>query len=221
MKVYLASDQKELCIRLANVINRSGNTCIMSDQDSEDYMDLLKDVRGSMSGYDISILISKEPMRASIEANRMGGVRAAVCKDTEDAAAAIDAKSNLIILDASKVYRMDTRGIVKSIEDSLESPAPKQKYVEEAPAPKKEKVQQVQRAEPAKSTGGGVGGMFGSIKGALGMSDSDKGGDKVKEKQVQKKAEKPVKAKIPEEAPPKKKGRGGLMGSLKDTFGVE
>lgn len=222
MKVYLASDQKELCIRLANIINRSGNTCIMSDEDSEDYMTLLKDVRSSMSGYDISILISKEPMKASIEANRMGGIRATVCKDTEDAEAAIEAKSNLIILDSSKVYRMDTRSIIKSIEDSFESPAPKQKYAEEIPAPKKEKVQQPQRiAIPAKSTGGGIGSMFGSIKGAFGKSDSEKGSGMVKEKPVQKVVEKPAKVKMPEMAPLKKKGKGGFLGSLKDTFGVE
>lgn len=215
MKVYLASDQKELYIRIANIISRSGSTCIMSDEDSDDYMALLKDVRSSMSGYDISILISKEPMKASIEANRMGGVRAAVCKDTEDAQAAIEAKSNLIILDATKVYRMDTRGIVRSIEDSLESPEPKQKYIEEAPAPKKEKVQQAQRDAPTRSEGRGVGNVFGSIRGALGMGDSEK------EKPMQKKFEKPIKVKVPDEPAPRKKGKGGFLGSLKDTFGVE
>ncbi len=215
MKVYLASDQKELYIRIANIISRSGSTCIMSDEDSDDYMALLKDVRSSMSGYDISILISKEPMKASIEANRMGGVRAAVCKDTEDAQAAIEAKSNLIILDATKVYRMDTRGIVRSIEDSLESPEPKQKYIEEAPAPKKEKVQQAQRDAPTRSEGRGVGNVFGSIRGALGMGDSEK------EEPMQKKFEKPIKVKVPDEPAPRKKGKGGFLGSLKDTFGVE
>lgn len=214
MKVYLVSDQKELYIRVANIISRSGSTCIMSDEDSDDYLALLKDVRSSMSGYDISILISREPMKASIEANRMGGVRAAVCKDTEDAQAAMEASSNLIILDATKVYRMDMRGMVKSIEDSLENHEPKQKYIEEAPMPKKEKIQQVQHAAPAKSAGGG-GGIFGSIKGALGVGESGK------EKQAQKKVEKPIKVNMPEEHPPKKKGKGGVFGSLKDTFGVE
>lgn len=228
MKVYLASEQKELSIRLANIINRSGNTCIMSDEDSDDYRSLLKDIRSSLAGYDLSILISKTPMEAAIEANKMGGVRATVCKDIEDAAAALQAKSNMIILDSSKVYRMDMRSIVKSIEDSFGGSTSKQRSIAETAAPKKERAlpQQQAQSSSGKAAGSGIGGMFGSIKGALGMDSSGSKDDTHKAKAMQaaqKKADKQIiKAqKVQDEPPPKKKGKGGFMDSLKDTFGVE
>ncbi len=215
MRVYLASDDKGLSIRLANIINRSGNTCIMSDEDTGDYRVLIKDIRDSISGYDVSILVSKTPMEAVIEANKVGGVRAAVCKDVDDAVSAMQAKSNVIILDSSKVYRMDTRGIIKSIEDSFGNTAGRQRQIVEVQQKREKTVQQP--ATPQKQLGGGV---LGSIKSAFGA-----GAPAPKEKPepvVQKRAaqemQKPRKAQEPQ--PQNKKGKG-LFGSLKDTFGVE
>ncbi len=221
MKVYLASEQKELCIRLANIINRSGNTCIMSDDDSDDYRVLIKDIRDSISGYDMSILISRTPMEAVIEANKTGGIRATVCKDVEDTAAAMKAKSNMVILDAAKLYRMDTRGIVKSIEDSYGGTAAKQRVQDEIPSPKREKaVPQAREPAAREPGGGGISGMLGSIKNVFGADDSE---PKEKEPKFQKKAEKATQKpqRQAQELPPKKKGKGGIFGSLKDTFGVE
>ena len=221
MKIYVAGDQKELCIRFANMINRSGNNCIISDEDSADYRDLVKDIKDSYNSYDLCILISSDPFDACIEANRISGLRAAVCKDIEDAAAAISAKSNLVVIDASKARSADARAILKSVLDSYGMPA-KQQSVVEAPQ-KREKPAQVQ---PQKApSGGGVGGMFSSIKGAFGVGNSGDSSDIEPKKpklqaplQPQKKV---VQQKQQDTQPPKKKGKGGFLGSLKDTFGVD
>ncbi len=215
MRVYLASDDKGLSIRLANIINRSGNTCIMSDEDTDDYRILIKDIRDSISGYDVSILVSKKPMDAVIEANKVSGVRAAVCKDVDDAVSAMQAKSNVIILDSSKVYRMDTRGIIKSVEDSFGNAMGRQRQIADV-QPKGEKTVQ-QAALPQKQQGSG---MFGSIKNVFGAgapAPKEKPAP-VLQKRAEREAQKPKKVQEPPQQ--NKKGKG-LFGSLKDTFGVE
>jgi ribose 5-phosphate isomerase RpiB len=222
MKVYVAGDQKELCIRFANMINRSGNNCIISDEDSTDYRDLVRDIKDSYNSYDLCILISSDPFDACIEANRISGLRAAVCKDIEDAASAISAKSNLVVIDAAKARSADARAILKSVLDSYGMPA-KQQYAEEPQ--RREKPIQVQPQKA--SSGGGVGGMFSSIKGALGVGNSGDSSD-IEPKRPKQQAQPPqpqkkVQQKVSEYAPqpPKKKGKGGFLGSLKDTFGVD
>ncbi len=216
MKAYIVAEQKELGIRLANMINRSGSMCIISDASATDYRTLLSDIKGSIASFDLAILVSKAPIEACIEANRMGGIRATVCKDVEDTKAAIKARANLIVFDSAKIYKMDTRAMLKSIQDSFEEPesgaAPQErKAMSQAPASK---------PMPVKTPGGG--GFFGSIKSVFGADESalEERGQKMeppKKKPVEKKPQK-----LEEEMPPsKKKGKGGIFDSLKDTFGVE
>ena len=218
MKIYVAGDQKELCIRFANMINRSGNNCIISDEDSGDYRDLVKDIKDSYSSYDLCILISGDPFDACIEANRVSGLRAAVCKDIEDAAAAISAKSNLVVIDASRARSADARAILKSVLDSYGMPA-KQQEVEEAQ--RREKPVQAQQLQKTPSGGG----MFSSIKGAIGVGRADDSDIEPKKPKIQIQQPQPQKKvaqqKQQEAQPPKKKGKGGFLGSLKDTFGVD
>ncbi len=215
MKVYIAAEQKELGIKLANMINRSGSTCIISDEGSADYRVLLSDIKGSMAGFNLAILVSKMPLEASIEANRMGGIRAIVCKDLEDVMGATKARANLIVFDASKIYKMDTRGMLKQIQDSFEAP------VVESTQQERRAAQQApqQKQAPVKAPGGG--GFFGSVKNMFGADGAATDEKMPKMEPPKKKMMEKKPQKVEEEMPPKRKGKGGLFGSLKDTFGVE
>lgn len=221
MKVYVAAEQKDLGIRIANMLNRSGSTCIISDEPSGDYRVLLSDIKGAIQGFNAAILISKAPLDAAIEANRMGGIRATVCKDMEDVGGALRARANLIIFDSAKVYKMDTRSMLKSIQD----------YFDNGDAGQVQSERRMTQAAPArmppvkepqqKPLGGGN--LLGSMKNMFGVGGGS-GTPAQKMPKVEMPKRKPVEKepqKSEEMLPPKKRGKGGLFGSLKDTFGVE
>lgn len=221
MKIYLAAENKDMGIRLANIINRSGGTCIMSDFDSGGYRALLKDIRNSMAGFDLSILISGSPQEAGMDANRIGGIRAAVCKDLEDVSAAVAAKANLIVLDAGKLSRIDGREMVNIFQENLGAVTAQdtkpnysqnQPYRQQAPTQQLQKKQgtiQIKQPEQQRK-GPGLKGIFGIGRTNAGLPP--KFNIKKPEIKVKQPAQEPQK--------PQKK-RGGLFGSLKDTFGVE
>ncbi|MCL4389452.1 RpiB/LacA/LacB family sugar-phosphate isomerase [Candidatus Marsarchaeota archaeon] len=223
VKIYLAAEHKDLGIKLANAINRSNSTCIISDIDSEGYSALLRDIKGSLQGFDLSILISDSPHEASMEANRLGGIRATVCKDLEDVEAAMAANANLIVLDSAKLSRIDVRGMIKSFQDHVEPEQQKpqrkdaisytpEKSIQVQPKP------QIQQRPQQKMQPGGIGGSFKSIFGVGMKEDTATSSSKdIPKKKLEIKPKKPDVAQLQ----PKKKGRGGLFGSLKDTFGVE
>ncbi|HUC38574.1 MAG TPA: RpiB/LacA/LacB family sugar-phosphate isomerase [Candidatus Acidoferrum sp.] len=209
MRIYVAAEKKGLDVSLANMINRSGHNCIICDDESTEYKDLIKDIRNYYSSYDLSILISASPQDACIEANRIAGIRAVVCKDAEDASSAMSAKSNLIVIDAEKFRTGDTKGIMKSIFDS--SGKPRQQTLEPQMA-----------QEPQRRQQPSTGGTLGSLKNAFGMGNAPQ--DKPMQKQApvqQPKKVQPVQKQQPQQAPKKKGKSGGFFDSLKDTFGVE
>jgi ribose 5-phosphate isomerase RpiB len=227
VKVYLAAENKELGIRLANIINRGSGTCIISDMESSDYKALLKDIRNSMEDFDLSILISGSPQEASMDANRIGGVRAVVCKDLEDVSEAISAKANLIVLDSEKLSRIDGRAMVEIFKNGFgvrESQPQKTTYTPQPQAYKQAPVQQPQKKpqqsqavqQDILSTGSNV---IGGLKGILSMGKSG-GKETAAAKPSIKKPEIKVKQSQDDRQKQQKK-KGGLFGSLKDTFGVE
>ncbi len=230
MKIYVASDQNQLGIKLANMINRSGNNCIISDEDSDNYADLVRDIKGSYTAYDLTILITKDPHDAAIEANRVTGIRAAVCKDAEDAAAAISARSNLVVVDSAK-FTGNIRDILKSILDSYgteQQPPAQQQTKQKLPA-----VQPKDELPMAVAGAAAGAGILGSLKGALGMGDSSNQPPQPPPQPQKSQAKAPTQPQPPKvkaqqqkaqpqpPAPQKKKGKGGFFDSLKDTFGVD
>ncbi len=201
MKIFLAAEDRTMGIKLANSINKSGSTCILGDEETSDRDTLLQEVKEEYSAYDMSILVSGEPLEATMEANKVGGLRAAACKDVSGIADAMEAKCNLLILDANRLRGINTQDMLKTMDDYLSGKK------------KKPAAQETLVKSESKSQGSG---MMGSLKGAFGMGEQTVQ-EKPKERaKVQEKA-KPK----DEEYKPRRKGKGGFFNSLKDTFGVD
>ena len=100
MKVYVLGDDRESVIRLSNFINSAGSTAIISETVSSDYTALVEDLLDDKGRHtDLAVVISKQPIEASIEANRSGKFRAVVCRNKREAAKARKAHANVIVLD--------------------------------------------------------------------------------------------------------------------------
>lgn len=116
MKVYIITDNIDNGIVASNIVNKTGNTGIISESRSEDPRALLSDLKdniGSMG--ELAVLICANPKAVSISANKMSGIRAATCKDAEDAAeATTDAKANVILIDSSKATKTLLSEIIKA-----------------------------------------------------------------------------------------------------------
>ena len=226
MKVYLAAENKELGIRLANIINRGSGRCIISDMESDDYKALLKDIKNSMEYFDLSILISGSPQEASMDANRINGIRAVVCKDLEDVSGAVSAKANLIVLDAAKLSRIDGNAMVEIFKSGLGSKEsqpqkasymPAQAYKQMPVQPPQKKPVQVQTAQQDSTSA--VSNVIGGLKGILNAGKSSNK-EVASSKPIIKKPEIKTKPAQQDERQKEKK-KGGIFGSLKDTFGVD
>ncbi len=193
MRFYLFSENKGSGIRIANAINNSGNTCILSDADSSDYRSIIKDIRGTSQEYDFSILISRDPVSAAIEANRIG-VRAFACKDPEEAEQAARANVNLIVLDEARLDRMNIEAIIDSFSSKSEKP----------------RRPELQRK---------MGGFVGSIKDTF-APEAKPVQKEAKQRQKEDNEEDREEGNYEEQTRRKGKG-GGFFGSLKETFGVD
>ena len=203
MRVYLASEGRGPGIKLANIINSSGSTCIIGDVDSDDYRALIKGIRDSADDFDLSILVSRNPMAAAMEANRTAGLRASVCKDPEDAAEAMEAKANLIVLDEAKLGKEGIQGILESCDSAMGGG---------------KQHARPERAEAHKEKGQRRWGFADSVKGMFGASDDYVGREHVQNKREETRKERDEE---PEPRERRKRGSGGMLDSLKDTFGIE
>ncbi len=195
MKVYLASEDKTILIRLANIINKGGNSCIMSDAEADGYKGILRDMRNAVGNFDIMLLVSGSPAAAAIEANRVDGFRASVCKNHEDAVDAASAKANLIVLDLSRIHTIDINSILEEC------------GAQRGAGRHREAAEKVTRT----STGTAGAGFKSPLRGIFGY-----GRARTPDKNAEKNG-------YDADAAPqqRRKGRGGILDSIKDTFGVE
>jgi len=103
LRFYIISDNMHGSIAVANEINNSGNTAIISDVDGSDLRAAVSDLKENVDvdNY-FCIVISKSPKEFTITANKLQDARAVLCKDRDDAMEAYDAKANVLILDSKE-----------------------------------------------------------------------------------------------------------------------
>ena len=106
MKVYITSDERDKAKTLSNVINSTGNSAILSEEPVRTHEEMIDDVSEHLNyGFDVHVLISKEPVEASLVANKAPRIRAVICRTPADAKRARKARANVIIFDSAEFER--------------------------------------------------------------------------------------------------------------------
>ena len=139
MKMYVLGDRPEYVIAAVNAINAAGHSGIASEAAANDTGSIVGEISSAAnSKFDMVIVICEDAKDMAISANKRGGVKAVVCKDNEDAADAVsNTAANVVLIDSGKADRRVVVGIVGTMLNAAEEPAP-----EKAQAPQ-------QRREPA------------------------------------------------------------------------
>lgn len=116
MKVYIITDNIDNGIVASNIVNRGKNTGIISETRSDDPKALLADLRDNIgSTAEMAIIICENPGGLAISANKISGVRAATCKDAEDAMdARKNAKANVIIISTQKASKTNLGEVIRT-----------------------------------------------------------------------------------------------------------
>ena len=212
MRVYLASESVVSGVKLANIINSSGNTCIIGVLGVDDSKELIRDVKDSSDRFDLSVIVSRNPVAAAMEANRVSGIRASACKDADDVDEAIAAQANLIVFDDAKLHNMNIYGLIENIEKSLGGGRRHTKAPEKTPEKRARVVEKEDRGE----------GLSNRFKGIFGVGEEEKAErNGHREREKEKEAREVEREEETAHSAQRRKGKGGFFGSLKDTFGVE
>ena len=179
------------------MINAAGNTAIMNERGSDSYTDLIdKAVESIEYGYDFTVLVTRKPLEASIEANRTNKLRAVVCRSQEDASRARKARANLIIMDDDEFSKTAASGIMRGWLGSV----PESAYEEEEPE------QSMGVTEMGRS-------VFGILNSGVSMLK--------RPSRPRAKAERESKAEDDEVEDIKKPKGGGIIKNIKYVFGLE
>lgn len=115
MKIYVIGDDREAVVKLSNFVNSSGDTALMSENVPSNYTELVDDLLDDKNhDFDLTVAISKQPIEASIEADRDSKFRAVVCRNLQEAAKARKARTNVIVLDCNDLEDDDAANIVEA-----------------------------------------------------------------------------------------------------------
>jgi hypothetical protein len=215
LKVYVFGGSKDDCIELANQLNGSGATALIG-KDGED----IKDISGRLGrGIDCAVMISDDPIKTSVQANRDSKIRAAVCYNQKSLKSASSEDVNLFILEADAIDRLDF-SVLAGGSSSSQS--------ERAERPERsERVQRPASVREPESVGGigiSAGGLFKSMGfGGGSQTPRQKPLTRDVEKPVPKKESRkpaPVIDDEEEDSSPRSK-KDGVSGTIKDLFGIE
>ncbi len=209
MKVYVFGGSKDDCIELANQINGSGATALIG-KDGED----LRDISGKLGrGIDCAIMISDDPIKTSVEANRDSKVRAAVCYNQKSLKSASSEDVNLFILESEAIDRLDFSVLAGG------SSATQSERTE-----RPERAERAERPAAVRESGPGIsaGGLFKSMGfGSGNQTPRQKPLAKDIEKPAPKRAKPaPVADDEDDDRSPRAK-KDGVSGTIKDLFGIE
>lgn len=205
MKVYITSSDGNKAIILSNIINSMGNAAILSEVQVRDHEDLVGDISEHLNyGFDVHVLISREPVEASLVANKTARIRAVICRTPADARRAHRARANVIIFDSAEFERgsiADIMGAWFSAKPTQGDPAEQQSQTYYQPAPKR---------------GIGISSAGKSILGILGQhSGMVKSPRPYGEKRI------PEAAPSPNDDAQKPKKGAGIVKNLKYIFGLD
>src|SRR5271157_5696746 len=102
MRVYVLGDNREHVVKLSNYINANFGTAIISERIASSYGELVDDIlEYREADFDLIVIVSKQPIETSIEANRSGKLMAAVCRNPKEATMAKKASANVVVLDCN------------------------------------------------------------------------------------------------------------------------
>lgn len=102
MKIYVFGGEKDACIELANQLNASGSTALIGS--NEDPRDVSSKIGKSI---DCAVMISEDPIKTVVEANRDPRIRAAVCYNQKTLKAAASEDVNMFILEPEMIEKLD------------------------------------------------------------------------------------------------------------------
>ena len=101
MEAYIIAEDLHTGVHLANFLNRNGNKAIISEESESDYRAQLKDLVSHSGDSDLNIIITSKPAVLTIEANKLDGIRAVLCKTADDLDSIDEAGVNTLLLDSS------------------------------------------------------------------------------------------------------------------------
>jgi hypothetical protein len=187
MKVYVFGGDRDACIELANQLNESGASAIIAAPGEE-----LKNVAGRIGkAFDRAVMVSDDPIRDSISANRDARVKAAPCYSQKVLKSAASSDVNLFILEKDACDRLDVSDILGSPASARQPPAQKERKEERREdrerKEEKERAEKERREEPQRR---------------------------------EQKRQQPDPEPIPEDEGRERGKGGGVGGKLKDIFGI-
>ena len=101
IEAYIIAEDLHTGVHLANFLNKNGNKAIISEENESDYRAQLKDLVSNNQDSDLNIIITSKPAVLTIEANKLDGIRAVLCKTADDLDAIDEAGVNTVLLDSS------------------------------------------------------------------------------------------------------------------------
>ncbi|MGC8478305.1 MAG: hypothetical protein ACP5NE_00020 [Candidatus Micrarchaeia archaeon] len=203
MKVYIDSEDKELGIAVANLLNRRQNmNAIIAETEIESYEDLVQEAKDNANrGFDYVLVLSSDPYKAGIDINKSNYARAVACRTRTDVDAACKAaNANVIVLDSTK-GRAQIAELVEEFSD-VSFGGTGNEGAKEA-SEEEEKENQVKNAVK-------------NILGSFGKASyKERNNAATKKKQSKKKDIEE------EEEEPGPEGKKGFFGSIKNALGIE
>src|SRR5579864_597625 len=106
MRIYVFGDDRDVSIELANRLNESGVSAIIGN--NSDIAHIASKVGRD---FDYAIMISDNPIEASIAANKEPKIKAAVCYSQKIIKNALNSRVNMLILDQNTVDAIDIEDI--------------------------------------------------------------------------------------------------------------
>jgi hypothetical protein len=189
MKVYVFGGDRDTCIELANQLNDSGVTALIGKIDDDP-----REVSGKIGrGVDAAIMLSNDPIKASVQANRDPKIRAAVCYNQKSLKAAAGEDVNMFILEPDSLERLDFSAISSAPSPQAERTPPPQRFQE----------------RPAKEP----------IRPPAAVAQAPRFKPQPPPKPEQKKMVKDISDEEDDDAP--RSPKSGIKGKLRDIFGIE
>lgn len=226
MKVYVISDNPDYGIAAVNMVNKTGNTAIMSEMKSDDVRDLLAELRESVnSRFDMILMICHGAKDVAISANKMSNVMAVACKDVDDSMEAVTStRANVILVDSIRLTRSNLASIIDGMLSKEEGAPARQ--TSRQPQRQQQQVREpvsrpMQLPEREKPQGPG---LFAGIKGAFGGKSDDetpapRSSSKPRSQPSSGRSSGKLKAEMSETVEKVKKK--GVFGTLKESLGMD
>jgi hypothetical protein len=192
MRVYVFGGARDELIELANQLNESGATALIGKEG-----DGMSDVSSKIGrNFDCAVMVSEDPIKDSIQANRDSKLRAAPCYDQRSLTASAKEDINLFIIDQPAAQRLDLSIIARG---SSNQAAPDRETSRDRPVINK--------------------GIFKSVGSAAASKPQKEQPEKPQKKAKEQK--RPELEDEEDEGPAHKRSGDGLKGRIRDIFGIE